>query len=132
MKTLYLLRGLPGSGKSTLARSLPGDSPYYFEADMYFYNREGEYNFDPKQLGEAHKWCENNVDHAMSFGKHDVIVSNTLTTAMELKPYLKMAETHGYRVVSLVVENRHGNKSIHDVPDETLDKMEKRFSLKLK
>jgi hypothetical protein len=34
----------------------------------------------------------------------------------------------------LIVENRHGNKSVHDVPNETLDRMEVRLkgSIKLK
>ena len=46
-KELYILRGLPGSGKSTLAESLGG---YHIEADMYFTNDDGEYNFDPSSL----------------------------------------------------------------------------------
>ena len=132
MKTLYLLRGLPGSGKSTLAKTLVGKKGYHFEADMYFYDKEGNYNFDPSLLYSAHRWCYINTYHIMSFQKSDVVVSNTFTTEKELEQYLELAETWSYKVVSLVVENRHGNKSIHDVPDETLDKMEKRFSLKLK
>lgn len=49
-----------------------------------------------------------------------------------MKPYLDMAEIYGYRVVSLVVENRHGNSSVHGVPEETMKKMEDRFSIKLR
>jgi hypothetical protein len=64
----------------------------------------------------------------------NVVVSNTLTSESELTPYIELAETYGYMIVSVVVENRHGNKSIHDVPTETLDKMEHRLkgSIKLR
>lgn len=129
MRTLYLLRGLPGAGKSTFAKRLDGQ---HYESDMYFYDTDGNYNFDASKLYNAHKWCENNVNHIMSFGKKDMIVSNTFTTEKELKPYLEMAKEHNYRVVSLVIENRHGNNSIHNVPDETMDKMQRRFTFKLR
>ena len=132
MKTLYLIRGLPGAGKSTLAKTLVGNEGFHFEADMYFYDKEGNYNFDVTKLHEAHQRCENNVNQIMNYGKSTIVVSNTFTTEKEMKPYMFLAEHYNYKIVSLVVENRHGNKSIHDVPDETLDKMEKRFSLKLK
>lgn len=134
MKVMFLLRGLPGSGKSTFAKFLKESNPgcVQFEADMFWYEiGNGEYAFDASRLGEAHAWCESRVDKAMSFGL-PVIVSNTLTTEKELKPYYEMANKYGYTVYSLVVENRHGGKNIHNVPEATLDKMEKRFSLKLK
>ncbi|MNH05797.1 hypothetical protein D3C79_651440 [compost metagenome] len=68
---------------------------------------------------------------AMDEGDADVIISNTFTTEKELKPYLALAEECGYRVTTLIVENRHGNSSIHGVPDETMTKMRNRFSVKL-
>lgn len=99
---------------------------------MYFYDDNGNYNFDADKLYDAHRWCYTNTNHVMSLQKSDVIVSNTFTTEKELKQYLELAETWNYKVVSLVVENRHGGKSIHNVPDKTLEKMEKRFSVKLR
>ena len=134
MKILLLLRGLPGSGKSTFAKFLEESNPAYvrLETDM-FWNILGpeEYAFDASRLGEAHSWCQSKVDYAMSHGL-PVIVSNTFTTERELKPYYEMANKYGYTVYSLVVENRHGGKNIHNVPEATLDKMENRFSLKLR
>jgi len=62
----------------------------------------------------------------------EIVVANTLTTQKELKPYLELAKKYDYGIVSLIVENRHGNENIHKVPDLTLDKMEKRFSIKLR
>jgi energy-coupling factor transporter ATP-binding protein EcfA2 len=128
MKELFLLRGLPGSGKSTLAKSLGGE---HFEADMYFV-RNGEYKFDASKLSNAHKWCKVSVEECMNLGYKRVIVSNTFTQEWEMKPYYEMAEEYGYRVYSLIVENRHGGVNEHGVPDETLEKMENRFQLKLR
>jgi hypothetical protein len=48
-----------------------------------------------------------------------------------MKAYFDLAERYGYRVVSLIVENRHGAKNTHNVPDEVLDNMRSRFEIKL-
>ena len=127
MKELFLLRGLTGSGKSTLAKSLVGE---HFEADMYFI-RNGEYKFDANKLSNAHKWCKVSVEECMNLRYNRVIVSNTFTQEWEMKPYYEMAEKYGYMVYSLIVENRHGGVNQHGVPDETLEKMENRFEVKL-
>jgi len=131
-KTLYLVRGIPGAGKSTFAETLARalDCIDFYEADDWFYTND-VYNFDPSQVHRAHQWCQDIADRAMREGDPNVIISNTFTREKELKPYLDSAAEHGYRVVSLIVENRHGNKSVHDVPDETVEKMRNRFSVKL-
>ncbi len=90
----------------------------------------GEYKFDKTKLGEAHKRCQWSVENVCKLGM-DVAVSNTFTTEKELKPYLDIAEKYGYTVTSLIIENRHGNKSVHDVPEETMKRMKNRFSVKL-
>jgi len=59
-------------------------------------------------------------------------VANTFTTDKEIKPYKELAERYGYMLMSIIVENRHGNKSIHGVPEETMEAMEKRFTVKLR
>ena len=133
---LYLIRGLPGSGKSTFAETLK-ESLYvldYYEADDYFYymrNGIEVYKFDADELYQAHKYCQDVAARCMSNGDANVIVSNTFTTEKELKPYLELAERYGYTVTTLIVENRHGNSSIHGVPEETMTKMRNRFSVKL-
>ena len=126
MKELFLLRGLPGAGKSTLAKSLSG---IHLEADHYFME-DGEYKFDASKLKEAHDKCQNAVRVWM--GSQDrIIVSNTFTQAWEMQPYYDLAEEHGYRVYSLIVENRHSGINSHSIPQETLDKMKNRFECKL-
>jgi hypothetical protein len=49
-----------------------------------------------------------------------------------MQPYYDLAEKHGYRVYSLVVENRHGGLNKHNVPEESMVKMENRFEFKLR
>ena len=127
MKTLYLLRGLPGSGKSTLAKNIGG---VHYEADQYFEKNPGVH-FDGYQLQNAHDYCRENVIGAMELGEPNIIISNTLTRKKEVDEYMELGEKYGYRVFSLVVENRHGGKNTHGVNEKSLEKMKNRFDLKL-
>jgi predicted kinase len=126
-KELILLRGLPGSGKSTLARSLGG---MHMEADKYFMS-SGKYEFDASQLRDAHNWCQNAVRVGMETQGQKIVVSNTFTQEWEMDPYYKLAEQYGYRVHSLVVENRHEGVNEHGVPADKLEQMKNRFEIKL-
>jgi len=127
-KLLFLVRGLPGSGKSTFAKSIGGS---HIEADMYFLDENGNYNFDVTKLRNAHEWCREKTEIAMKRGADKVIVSNTFTQEWEMDEYYKLAEKYGFKVMSIIVENRHDGKNIHNVPEETLEKMRNRFQVKL-
>lgn len=129
MKELFLLRGLPGSGKSTLAKSI---SDVHYEADMYFVDAEGNYNFNAALLKDAHNWCQLMTRTAMEYNTPKIVVSNTFTQEWEMDAYREMAQEYGYTVFSLVVENRHGGVNEHGVPEEALVRMEDRFELKLR
>ena len=132
--TLYITRGIPGSGKSTFAKSL--NCPY-FEADMFF-EKDGEYNFDISKIKDAHAWCQQQVEDAMKFNQEtkglknsEIAVSNTFTQEWEMAPYYELANKYNYMVFSIIVENRHGGKNAHGVPDEKIELMKKRFEVKL-
>ena len=132
MKELFLLRGLPGSGKSTLAKSLDG---IHIEADQFFMV-EGEYKFDASKLKEVHNNCLTRTKsymyiHSSKDIAERIIVSNTFTQEWEMKPYFDIAEMYGYRVYSLIVENRHDGVNQHGVPDDKLEQMKNRFEIKL-
>ena len=136
MNTLYLIRGLPGSGKSTLASRLtPFSGTEYsltFEADDYFLNENGEYNFDPSKLREAHEDCQERVGNAMSCSDPDepslfntISVANTFSQQWEIDPYLELAEGYGYKVFIIECQNNFG--SIHGVPEEKVEAMRERW-----
>lgn len=97
---------------------------------MFHVNSKGEYKWKPENVKEAHIWCQSEVEFLMKYG-HTVVVSNTFTQEWEMKPYYDLAERYGYRVTSIIVENRHGGVNVHGVPDDVLTKMRDRFEIKL-
>ena len=127
-KILTICRGIPGSGKSTFAKQLTSN---VFESDHYFIDNEGNYNFDPSKIKDAHKDCQDNVRYAMESSISKIAVSNTSTQEWELQPYFELAEKYGYTVFSVVVENRHGGVNQHGVPEDKLQIMKDRFQVKL-
>ena len=96
-----------------------------------FFMEDGEYKFDARKLEHAHSWCQTIVGGWMSDGEERIVVSNTFTQEWEMMPYLDWAEDFGYKVFVLIVENRHGGVSGHNVPEKTLFKMRQRFEVQL-
>ena len=127
-KILYIVRGIPGSGKSTLAKQLTSN---VFEADHYFYDNDGNYNFIASEIKDAHKECQDNVRIAMESSIPKIAVSNTSTQEWEMEPYFKLAKTYSYKVFTIIVENRHGGTNVHNVPEDKIEQMKKRFEITL-
>jgi predicted kinase len=131
MRDLYLVRGIPGSGKSTLAQRLAAlnrhvhqCSVVHYEADQYFMDAQGNYNFDATKLHQAHKWCQDKTREGLT-ANATVIVSNTFTTKKELKPYFDMAKEFGIVPVVYLAQNQFNN--VHNVPEDKLQAMRDRF-----
>jgi len=131
-KKLILLRGLPGSGKSTMAKMIVGDKGYcHKEADMFFVDRDGNYNFDPTKIKDAHQWCKDDVEFLMKYEHELIVVSNTFTQKWEMDDYFELAGKYGYLVHSIIVENRHEGKNEHAVPEDKIEIMRNRFEISL-
>ena len=122
---LTLVRGLPGAGKSTFA----GNDA--IEADKYFCST-GEYQFDPKQLKDAHAWCQNQTRETLKAGL-DATVANTFTQRWEMQIYLDMAEELGAELIVHDVydggqtDETLADRNVHGVPLEAIQRMRARY-----
>lgn len=139
-KIAIILRGVSGCGKSTVAEYFAwlnsGDIGDEFPseictADDYFMS-DGRYKFDPKDLFAAHLHCFNKFKKAINDNFPLVIQANTNTKEKDFQHYIDYAEQHGYTVFVLVVENRHGGRDKHKVPEESLQKQECSLKTSLK
>lgn len=124
MNTFYIIRGLPGSGKSTMALKLVSKDRH-FETDQ-FWEQKLSGKFDGSRLKEAHAWNKDRVQKACMTSREDLAVSNTFTVPSEYWGYIHMAQDHGFVPVVLTMENDFG--SIHNVPQETIERMRKRMT----
>jgi len=129
MSKLYLIIGISGSGKTTKAKEIietykaDGKEIKHFEADMFF-EKDGEYIFNPEQLPAAHRWCRQQCMDAMKSGV-DVIISNTSLTPLERRDYLFFAHKYNYEVEVITMTGNYEN--IHDVPKFRIDIQKNRF-----
>lgn len=126
-KNVVILRGVSGSGKTSVAENLLKMNAVVCTADDFFYNDEGEYNFDPTQLKDAHAYCRDAFDLAIAEEVETVVVANTNTSDWEWEHYEKKAKDNGYHVYFLVIENRHGNGDLHGVPEEVKETQRSRL-----
>lgn len=132
---IVLLRGIPGSGKSTLGdvilQTTQSNNQDVLSADNFFNDDKGNYNFDVTKLKEAHNWCQQKCAERMKLEFSKIVVANTFTQEWEMAPYFEMADRYKYRIHTVIVENRHDGKNIHDVPEDKLEIMKNRFEIKL-
>ena len=129
-----ILSGVSGSGKSTYAWSRTKEIPKsgVVSADLYFcFN--GEYNFDPKKLSEAHGWCFRKFIEELRRNPHGldlVIVDNTNTTEAEIAPYVLGAQAYEAEVeiITFFCEPEIAHKrNVHGVSLESVMKQYERF-----
>jgi hypothetical protein len=103
-----------------------------------FFNVNGEYKFDGSKIKDAHAWCKATVREWMEINLNtygleydNITVSNTFTQEWEMEDYYQLAKEYGYKVFSMIVENRHGGINIHECPEEKIEQMRNRFEIKL-
>jgi hypothetical protein len=107
----------------------------YVEATIHstdnFFLVDGEYRFDPRQLGKNHQKNMNAFRKSIELGIGTVICDNTNTTIWEFKKYLTEARRAGY--VSSVITLPHPpidvavERNTHDVPRDAIEKMLRRW-----
>ena len=136
---LYIIRGLPGSGKTTLAKNLtqPHNSLAVADrqdryvkhsmhaADDFFYDKDGNYKFNPELLPRAHANCHDAVEADMVENYCSIAVHNTFSQRWEVAPYYELAVKYGYFVVVIECQNNFG--SVHGVPQSSIDAMAARW-----
>ena len=150
-RNLILLRGVSGAGKSTVAElfidaTIISTDDFFIKKDWCTICDDGEpndeicnenhnkYVFDANSLVENHMKCTVKAEQVMNTAKivnaiHTLVIHNTFTKEWEMTPYLILAAKYGYTVHTLIVENRHGSDSIHDVPQTSVDAQRKRFEV---
>jgi predicted kinase len=118
---MTLIRGVPGSGKTTKALEIleKEQNTDHWEADMFF-ERDGEYKFNPRLLGKAHAWCQKKTKESLKAGRN-VIVANTFIKKWELEPYLLLAVDYNADVNYITCTGNY--KNIHGVPEDKVESM---------
>jgi len=125
--TLTLIRGLPGSGKSTLAKKIIKQAQHktqHLETDMFFIDDNGKYLFQAGLLKQAHDWCQQQCQYFLEL-QHNVVVANTFVEHWEMNAYRKLAKRYNAILEIKVCTGKF--TSIHDVPAETIRKMQKKW-----
>ena len=92
----------------------------------------GRYVFNPANLKAAHEECQHKAQRAMLNECETAIISNTSTREQDVEFYHSLARIYEYKFVSLVVENRHGNSDVHNVPTEALAKQKEQLTNSIK
>ena len=129
MNNLILVRGVSGAGKSTIAPMFK--NAVLVSTDDFFLNEYGEYVFDANSLVINHQFCQLAVSMMMKDEEELIVVHNTFTADWEMDAYFDLARKHGYAVHTIIVENRHGSKNVHDVPKDVVKAQIERFSVTL-
>lgn len=121
---VIIMRGPSGSGKSTwIKENHPG--AVVCSTDDFFLNDEGEYIFDPTQLGEAHQECFQHFLMALHMRSGVVVVDNTNLRWWEYMNYVTVAnmqdaEVHIVQFVPDKIEELKAcwQRSKHNTPPQ--------------
>ena len=126
---VYILRGVSGSGKSTWAKKKAQEDPEgtsICSADDYFRDKEGNYNFNPSKLTDAHNFCFQKFVLCATQNFFNIIVDNTNTQLWEMSPYVAYARLHQYEVEFIHFDcdcSVAAKRNKHGVPERTVNQM---------
>merc|ERR1711976_705118 len=97
-----------------------------------FFNKDGDYKFDPKQKKKAHDYCRKKFDNLIEEGVKNsiVIVDNTNSTKSEYRYYLD--RSRGAGKITIIVEiscndekelKEFHQRGLHSVPIQDMGRM---------
>jgi len=120
---VVILRGIQGSGKSSyIAKHFPDAE--VCSADNYFMDEDGNYNFNPAELGKAHESCLHRFVVEIWHGQtKTLVVDNTNVSLWEISPYLNVARAFGHEVEIVRCEAPAvvaAERNVHGVPLKTV------------
>ena len=94
--------------------------------------------FQPSQLGEAHSENQRRVARAVSQGERLIVVDNTNTQAWEMRAYVGLAVSNGYRVHIMEPQTawkfsprQLASRNTHNVPLHKIKEMLERYEKNL-
>lgn len=125
-KTVYIMRGVSGSGKSHEAKMMAFTYNGVVHSTDDFFVKNGKYQFDKEKLKENHKKNQKAFLKSLKMGIRVVICDNTNIKLDHMKPYEKMALTHGYDLVYVTMPHPDpavaAKNNIHNVPEFVIRK----------
>ena len=131
-RNLIILKAVSGAGKTTFCDLIKGPKVVCC-ADDYFYDIYGNYNFDATKLGHAHAHCRDTFDDAVeSIEVENIIIANTNTKPADYAYYVNQATKAGFVITFVVLEKRHENENVHNVPLQVLERQAANIKQNLK
>lgn len=128
---IFIIRGLPGSGKTTVGTQLAQHGSLV-EANDYFYGDDGVYRFNPERLPDAHADCLARFNDRIGlwrrhrlFNQTHICVANTFVKIAHMQPYFDLCNK--LELPFAVIECKGNFKSIHNVPQHTIDRMRREW-----
>lgn len=132
--TVRILSGAPGSGKSLIASDIIAANPpgtvEVFSAD-HFFMKDGVYNFDLTQIGDAHKSCLRGYAEQLYYiterdfdkPEYTCIVDNTNIDPLDIAAYYDLARAYDINVFITTVRcdpKIAFTRNVHRVPWSTV------------
>ncbi|NLS14224.1 hypothetical protein HGP28_15160 [Vibrio sp. SM6] len=116
MKHLYIVRGPFGTGKTEFAKSLSENVISCWD----YYAQYGENKWNEKLKPHADEYCRNSVLNLMKKNECKIFVTNSFSKNSDLSYYYELAEVHGYKVFSLVMDCRDTESYKRDAPQDVI------------
>ena len=120
-KQIIILRGIGNSGKSSFCELIA--EPKIVCCADFFFEEDGNYNFDPSKLGLAHAKCRDDFDDALkNLDIINIIIANTNTKPSDYSYYVTQGEKVGARITYVILEKRHNGVNDHNLPQHVLER----------